>query len=148
MPANTSHPAFLQPADSAAKIWRYLDLAKYISLLKNRTLHFTRLDQFSDPFEGTITKRKYEEIVQIAAQGEADKKIPWHWQGRYFEILMAMYRRAPRCHFVNCWHMNEHESEAMWKLYARSEYAVSIESTYARLVNVLPEKLHFGCFVG
>jgi hypothetical protein len=148
MAADTVHPSFIQPENSSAKIWRYLDLAKFISLLKNRSLHFTRLDQFDDPFEGTITKQKYDELVQVAQVGEREKNIPWHWQGRYFDILMAMYRRAPKCHFINCWHMNEHESEAMWKLYSKSEYAVSIQTEYRRLVSVLPDKLYNGCYIG
>jgi hypothetical protein len=34
---------------------------------------------------------------------------------------------------INCWHMNEHESAAMWKLYLKSDEGIAIQSTYANL---------------
>jgi len=36
-----------------SRIWRYIDLAKTIHLLATKTLHFTRIDQFDDKFEGS-----------------------------------------------------------------------------------------------
>ena len=39
--------------------------------------------------------------------------------------------------YVNCWHINEMESAAMWKLYARTEEAICVQSTYARLRDCL-----------
>jgi len=38
---------------------------------------------------------------------------------------------------VSCWHLNSHESEAMWKLYIKSEEGVAIQSTYRRLCESL-----------
>jgi hypothetical protein len=40
--------------------------------------------------------------------------------------------------------MNEHESEAMWRLYAKSNEAVAVTSTYARLVEALPHDVFIG----
>ena len=34
---------------------------------------------------------------------------------------------------VNCWHMNEHESAAMWKLYLKSDEGIAVQSTYNKL---------------
>ncbi len=34
---------------------------------------------------------------------------------------------------INCWHMNEFESAAMWKLYFKGDEGVAIESTFAKL---------------
>lgn len=34
------------------RIWRYLDLPKFIHLIAYSALHFTRVDQFRDKFEG------------------------------------------------------------------------------------------------
>src|SRR5208283_5194086 len=41
--------------------------------------------------------------------------------------------------FVNCWHMNEVESAAMWKIYSTSKDSVCLQTTFARLRDVLPE---------
>ncbi len=46
--------------------------------------------------------------------------------------------------FINCWHMNEHESDAMWRLYARTSDAVAVQSTYARLHQALPSLTYLG----
>jgi hypothetical protein len=43
------------------------------------------------------------------------------------------YRMNSLIMYVNCWHMNEHESLAMWRLYSRE--GIAIRSTYQRLVN-------------
>ena len=41
--------------------------------------------------------------------------------------------------YVNCWHLNERESGAMWTLYGQQSGSVAIRSTFKRLVDVLPE---------
>ena len=35
-------------------IWRFLDLAKFVSLLKEKALYMTRADKFEDQFEGAV----------------------------------------------------------------------------------------------
>ena len=35
--------------------------------------------------------------------------------------------------FVNCWHINPYESDAMWKIYLKSDEGISIRSTIGRL---------------
>jgi len=47
--------------------------------------------------------------------------------------------------YVNCWHMNEHESLAMWKLYTSMNDSICVQSTYRRLWDCLPTKgIHVG----
>ena len=41
------------PEDDSV-IWRSLDLAKFISLQKERALYLTRADRFEDQFEGEV----------------------------------------------------------------------------------------------
>jgi len=41
--------------------------------------------------------------------------------------------------------MSEHESAAMWKMYARTEEAVCIRSSFLKLRNLLPEKADVHC---
>ena len=40
--------------------------------------------------------------------------------------------------------MNEHESTAMWKLYAQTSEAVAIQTTYKQLAALLPEDAYIG----
>lgn len=53
------HPYTIPAPD--AKLWRYMDLAKFLSLLESCSLFFTRLDHFQDPFEGALGTKKNEE---------------------------------------------------------------------------------------
>lgn len=44
--------------------------------------------------------------------------------------------------YISCWHMNDHESAAMWKLYAASNQAIAIQSTFKRLQQCLQLHKH------
>jgi hypothetical protein len=44
------------------KIWRYMDLAKFIALLSNRALYFTSASKFNDPYEFFIPEIYTKEI--------------------------------------------------------------------------------------
>jgi len=48
--------------------------------------------------------------------------------------------------FLNCWHMNEFESDAMWKIYAKDNTGIAIQSTYKNLVDVL--KMNKEIYIG
>jgi hypothetical protein len=37
------------PSDPNSKIWRFLDLPKFLALLHSRSLNFARLDTLHDP---------------------------------------------------------------------------------------------------
>lgn len=114
-------------------IWRYMDLAKFVSMLSTRALYFTRADHFADPFEGSITRARLEaRLAFYRAQkrrGQA-RRLTSH-EGVFVEdhILNTA---------INCWHANEYESFAMWKLYAVEGIGVAVRSTYDRLASSLP----------
>jgi hypothetical protein len=61
-----------------------------------------------------------------------------------FEFVSKFVEWVRQWTFINCWHMNEHESAAMWKLYAQTNEAVAIQSTYQYLRNCLPENVFVG----
>src|SRR5262249_52953837 len=50
--------------------------------------------------------------------------------------------------FLNCWHMNEYESAAMWKVYLRSNEGVAIQSTFGRLISCLGRERRFSIYIG
>ncbi len=47
------YPDYQIPEDDSV-IWRFLDLAKFISLQKERALYLTLADKFEDQFEGAV----------------------------------------------------------------------------------------------
>lgn len=116
------HPDFETPRENC-KIWRYLSFAKTVAMNQQQALYFSRADKLGDPFEGSITRL-------MAAERDAyfednpDLKEP----------LQRKIEHMRKSVYVNCWHMSEHESEAMWKLYAKGEgEGIAIQSTIGRL---------------
>ena len=39
-----------------ATLWRYMDLPKLLSLLEDKAIHFARVDQMTDPREGSVSE--------------------------------------------------------------------------------------------
>lgn len=130
------HPRFESPSDQNVTIWRYMDFAKFVSMLHTGHLHFTRLDGFGDPFEGALPKRHVQAVRQ--ARVEHQEKNPELWEhfknlGQVKSSATEEYQELRTRIAVNCWHKNEQESAAMWSLYLKSENGIAIQSTYKKL---------------
>ena len=110
MTTDPSEPVRL-PENLNARIWRYVEVRKLESLLKNRGLYFCRGDQFEDPYEGLLPE-------DFLRGPDAET------QARYL-----LYYRSHA--YANCWHLCEYESMTMWKLYASR--GVALKSTFSRL---------------
>lgn len=110
------HYAFGPPADRYLAIWRYVDFARLLSLLQTKALYFARADTLGDAWEGSIS------AATFALLGDRTPRI-----ARTFQLQTA----------VSCWHMNSHESVAMWDLYARAGTGLAIRSTVQRLIDSL-----------
>ena len=72
---NHTHP-YKIPAPNTNP-WRYMDLAKFLSLLESNSLFFTRLDHFQDPFEGALGTKRNEISWSIKEQ---------QWRQNWIEV--------------------------------------------------------------
>ncbi len=50
-------------------------------------------------------------------------------------MLVRNTKRERRYTLINCWHANDHESEAMWRLYSGLGYGLAIKSDFKSLVH-------------
>lgn len=116
-------PPLKQPSDERVKLWRYMDFTKFVSMLDHRGLYFSAAICLGDPFEGSYSKRN----IKMRPAWYTGLPAGSH------KNLSDINKKFREWTFVNCWHMNDAESAAMWKLYARTEEAVAIQTTYARL---------------
>lgn len=122
-------------------IWRYLKIDKYYDLISNNRLFFCRIDLFEDPFEGSIPKREvdYRPIESIKISHFNNNPITLD-EAKIRDTAMAETHRLYRqTYIVSCWHMNQHESEAMWKLYLSENKGVAIKSTVGQLLSSLSD---------
>ncbi|MCL9685834.1 DUF2971 domain-containing protein [Legionella maioricensis] len=120
--------------------WRYINPQKFESLLKNKSLYFASARQLGEKHEGSITD------AEIKAKFDIDfSKVPQN----EFNILKKFYKHykfggsstwEPLLDFtkINCWHLNEFESSAMWQLYANNK-GIAIQTNVNNLCNSLSE---------
>jgi hypothetical protein len=122
------HPAFEPPTDPEVRIWRYMDFTQFISMLEEKALLFTRADLLVDKFEGTMSRPLYDFLEQHSDPEQA----------------AGLLRLTKGWSFVNCWHMNECESVAMWEVYSTSKESVCVQTTYSRLREALADNVCIG----
>lgn len=120
---------YYSPENEHQKIWRYLDFTKFVSMLDTRSVYFPCASMFIDKFEGSYSQKnmEYRALLQKTHSREA--------------IDMRQLRQEVG---ISCWHANDHESAAMWELYAKTNEAVCIQSTYDKLSIVLEDIAELG----
>jgi hypothetical protein len=121
------HFAFQKPENLDAMLWRYLDFTKFVSLIDKKALFFVRADKLQDPFEGAVTKidkKLREDFIEKYYEKHGLRPTPLG--GPHFKLVKKWF-------VINSWHMSEHESAAMWKLYLKSEEGVAIQTTFRKL---------------
>lgn len=136
-----------------AKLWRYMDLAKFLSLLENNSLFFTRLDHFEDPFEGSLGILENEEAWIKEQKAWRKQWIENEYKSKKgnfneyeletiaeqkFKEYRENINKFRESNYVSCWHQSDFESEAMWKLYTRdNKQGIAIQTTFERLYRSL-----------
>jgi hypothetical protein len=96
-----------------AQLWRFMDLAKLVSMLDHSALYFPVLASLNDELEGSSPRPP-----QTATDEERLRAYDT-WQ----------YNRTVL--FVNCWHQSDDESAAMWALYGNQ--GVAVRTTFGLL---------------
>lgn len=124
------HQVFLDPPNLNDFVWRYLDLPKLISILDKKKLFLPRITLFNDPLEGSIpqkNKEVFEDFYKKSGNIEGKKET-----SDYARALMDFT-------YVSCWHLNNNESEAMWKLYCGSNQGIALRTSYKKLTEVIKD---------
>ena len=152
------HPELKTPDNPDAKIWRYLDFTKFLSMLEDQSLFFCRLDVFAekDPYEGLYTNlnARSEEVSYSDFPEEF-----WQKKGIEDEKTLSIIQAAQKqvrpfikqqreMTFVNSWCVSEHESAAMWPLYIQGAEGIAVQSTFNRLIESMKKYEDFNVFIG
>lgn len=104
-------------------VWRYLDFEKFVDLITSKKLFMCRSDKFEDPFEGVLK-------LKDTKQSEFDLNV-----------------LTKKFYFINCWHINDMQSDAMWKIFLKTNNGIAIKSTVKRIKKSLEktkEDIHIG----
>ncbi|MFO0699905.1 MAG: hypothetical protein U0236_11800 [Nitrospira sp.] len=133
--------------EETIELRRYTTLDALVHMLRNRQLRLTRVDKFSDPFEGSIPKKQFDDQVPIfsgrniaqmmgvAAHYSEMTLPPRRNLDPWTEMKLRRCAKTRSAH-ASCWTAG-HESEAMWRLYCRDErvegQGVALQSTLGRV---------------
>ena len=113
-----------RPTRSLQPLWRYMSAVRLQDLLETRELFLTNLTALEDQYEGALTTRAIESMTDwFQVQNKCSRAMAYDETKKYQENRREFY--------VNCWHMNEHESYLMWKAYGDRGYA--IQTTFERV---------------
>jgi hypothetical protein len=143
---------FSKTLNDEMTIWRYLSLDKLIYLLKEKSLFLTPLSYFmeTDPFEGYLPEVIFKPMIKNLQDAQAysesiieqDSSVPYFQEiknhmKQMSEIskknLEVTYESGTKRTCVSCWHQNNIESEAMWKLYTDNNKGIAIKSNISLL---------------
>lgn len=140
--------------DDDTILWRYMDLAKFISLLKDKALYMTRADMFEDPFEGAVgllrNQKEYDEsfikFYSTILGDDIEEGAPSRDPKLLTENIHWANDMLRKNSFVSCWNEGKVESIAMWKLYAPASHSqgIAIKTNYARLKDSIGRKVEIG----
>jgi hypothetical protein len=135
------HPQLNLP-DANRPIWRYMSFAKFVCMLQTRRLYFATRGELTndDKWEGVYPLKKAQRAARAAWEFEkkySPSKID-KMADAFGEQQVAKLGRFG----VNCWHLSDFESAAMWKVYGDNSQAVAVESTVGRLVETVSTSDH------
>ena len=120
-----SDPNFPTGLTENDRVWRYVNFAKFVDLLERKKQYFVSASKLIeiDPYEGHFQKTSFLHPEQVD-----------EYTRQLFERKDKTERNEiPKSVFVNCWHINEIESNAMWKMYATINAGIAIQTTYKKL---------------
>ena len=122
--------------DAQNRLWCYLNLPKFISMLTTNSLWFGRGDQLGDPLEGSLAQFNVENRVETYKDS-----IP---EEAFAQMAIAKQIQRSRV-FCNCWFESEYESWGMWSNYSDPNGVVIVSDLNAmEAAFELPDKIMAG----
>jgi len=106
---------------------RYLDLPKFVALLRSASVYLQRVDLFPDKLEGVLPPGIRMAIDDAYSRGVSD------YDSAKF---LAIVRRGV---YLNCWSSGAKDNMALWKLYGSPSMGVVITTTTNRLIDAALE---------
>jgi hypothetical protein len=125
---DSTHSVFTNAPEGDADVWRYMDLPRYLLMLQSQALHFAQADLMTDRWEGALTRRP-------APERGLPTGIPA--SPDFGDVPIAFPQHMVR---LNCWHLSEYESAAMWTLYEREGRGIAVRSTWSRLTESITDR--------
>ena len=115
-----------KPLSPDTQVWHYTTLDAVIGIWRDKQMRLTRLDNFTDPFEGSVTKQDIDNQVplfsghnMLTMSMQQSIASSTGAKSTYRDLWGDMTRRRrakTRSAHAICWRWGD-DSEAMWRLY-------------------------------
>jgi hypothetical protein len=129
------------------RLFRYVEVEKLLFMIAKNALPLTRMTLFDDPFEGSYPKKflEIERALEVRAQMQSfgKKLLPVEYREdpeRYLEKSRRKAYEHRMNSFLSCWHANDSESAAMWRLYSNYHKGIAIQTELDTLIRELPSR--------
>jgi hypothetical protein len=103
---------------------RYLDLPKYLDLLRSNAIYLRRADRFPDKFEGILPAGIRSAMNEAYSNGQSN----YDADGFSQKVREGIY--------VNCWSLGARDNMALWQLYGSASAGVAVTTTVGKLIDV------------
>lgn len=152
------HSSFTPAPNEDSKLWRYMSLPKFLSLIQQNSLFMGNLERMAhdDKFEGILPSanfvhRKWMSVndVPLPILNKLKMNVIYYETGNlqaclenYKEVRELRIRQAyahRRSYFINCWHLNEYESLAMWDIYSKKDEGIAIVSSESNFIGAFSD---------
>lgn len=128
------------PANPACVLWRYMDFAKFESLITRAALFFSSMDRLDDSKEGHLPKGNRSMIFSEVAQIMGDRTASYHDTA----IDGILHQEKTRT-VINCWSIDDNESSRLWHEYVKESEGVAIRGNFEMLTKSIGTKdVRFG----
>jgi hypothetical protein len=134
---HAQHPTFRLPPNMDGKIWQYMELAEFVSMLHRKALFFVKANKLRDPYEGIMPQ--FNNLIRSPGYSKENQQQSQSQDqsSRYIQklpqIMIQQFQLYRELVLVNPWHHNEYESAAMWNLYSHENAGIAIQSTTRKL---------------
>jgi hypothetical protein len=122
---------YIPAVEDDVTMWRYMDVMKFLSLLQSQAIFFPSATVLSDPWEGSVSPINH--VVRPTLYPDLTEEQRDHLNQALSRGIQEM--RHQIC--ISCWHESEHESSAMWNVYAPRGLGVAVMTTYRHIRDAL-----------
>ena len=119
-----------RPPPDNLVLWRYMPLYRFEAILRDKALHFSRVDKFNDDYEGALTQ--YHRSVESARLGPNCESL---------SRLLEACRTARSQVLASCWYAGTTESIQMWDRFSGCDRreGVLLKASYGSMRRCLVE---------
>ena len=119
-------------------VWRYMGLEKFLDLLANSYIRFTRASLLSDQSELALFQRQLEDEYFRLKRGSVNLNVDFDKNFELHDRLDALRERIKDLKdrvYLNSWSITPNESYALWKIYLGGATAgVAIKTSISALL--------------